>query len=110
MLVNGERKYLSNEDTQWHPGEGDFEPANENNNGFIYFSTEQLPTGNNSIEISVLSYFDVPEPNFKSKAFVEIKRITFLDTTTGGAGTCVAVPDGAYAPANSHYPNQCEAG
>ena len=71
---------------------------------FITISTENLPFGKNSIEISLLSEFTEKDPNFVSRAQVEIKRITFNGTIDGGARECIEVPDGWYAPALSCSP------
>ena len=80
------------------------EPSNEKLDGFVYFESGLIPYGNNSVEISVLSNFDEYQKDFKSKANVEIKRITFLGTTVGGASDCIPVPDGWYAASMSHFP------
>ena len=54
------------------------------------------------MEISVLSEVDSGEDeDFVSTAKVEISRIQFLGTTTGGASSCVPVPDGYFAKAGS---------
>jgi len=43
------------------------------------------------------------DPNYISKAYVEIKRVTFFGTSTGGASECYPVLDGWYAPALSSH-------
>lgn len=58
----------------------------------------------------MLSEFETLNPDFKSKAKAEIKRITFAGVEHGGASRCIAVPDGWYAPDKSVWPQQCEAG
>lgn len=63
-----------------------------------------MPFGNNSVEISIISDIETHKSNFVSKARVQIKRISFLGTTRGGAAECVPVPDGWYAPARSVDP------
>jgi len=67
----------------------------------VYFESGLMPYGNNSIEISAISNFEQYDPNFVSKAHLEIKRITFLGTKVGGASDCIPVPDGWYAEARS---------
>jgi hypothetical protein len=57
-----------------------------------------------------LSEFDKYDPNFVSKAQVEIKRIAFSGTVNGGASKCIDVPGGWFAPALSVYPSQCPTG
>ena len=66
-----------------------------------------MPFGNNSIEISVLSEFETYDPDFVSKAHVEIKRISFTGTSKGGAAECLPVPEGYFAPASSVKPYKC---
>ena len=99
VLVNGVLQYSSNQDTQSDDFGINLEPSNEQLDGFVYFESGLIPYGNNSIEISVISNIEEYRPDFVSKANVEIKRITFLGTTVGGASDCIPVPLGWYAPA-----------
>lgn len=83
----------------------DLEPSNEElESDFTYLETYNMHSGDNSIEISVLSNVERFDPKFISKANVEIKRITFLGTTNGGAGDCIPVPAGWFAPKLSTMP------
>jgi hypothetical protein len=50
---------------------------------------------------------DKYDPNFKSSAKVEIKRITFIGLQSGGAADCLKAPDGWYGPAHSSTPLRC---
>lgn len=109
VLINGHLQFSSNKDTN-SVEEYNLEPANESVDGFTYFESGLIPYGNNSIEISVLSEFSDFQPEFTSQAHVEIKRISFLGTTNGGASDCIAVPEGWFAPALSTLPSQCPPG
>ena len=60
------------------------------------------------MEIIVLSEVQNRLDSYESRAHVEIKRIHFLGTTTGGASDCITVPDGYYAPEKSELPLRCE--
>lgn len=92
-----------------------FDPENERKynhekSDFDNFESSIIPFGSNSFEISVLSNKQIRDPDFVSKAHVEIQRITFYGTSTGGASECYPVEDGWYAPELSSHALQCEAG
>ena len=90
------------------PSRGDSKYSNDQ--AFVSLRTTTVPYGNNTIEISVISEFETFDPEFVSKAQVEIKRIAFTGTINGGASRCIDVPEGSYAPAKSVYPSWCPAG
>ena len=58
----------------------------------------------------MLSNVEDRKADYHSNAMVEIKRITFLGTTVGGASDCIPVPRGWYSPARSVLPSKCEPG
>ena len=84
--------------------------SSKGDNEFITISTKQLPIGTNSIEISVINELDKPDPNFISRAVVEIKAISFEGAIHGGAKMCLPVTEGWYAPEKSEAPTKCPAG
>ena len=104
VLVDGSLQYTRNEDTPHFDKDVLQEIGEDADETFITMSTGVIPYGENSIEISVLSEFEVWDPDFVSTAQVEIKRISFNGTLNGGARECIPVPDGWYAPELSIHP------
>ena len=101
VLVDGNLQFSSNKNTPYLERAKYIEKGEDTDESFIWISTETLPFGKNSVEISLLSEVTERDPEFVSRAQVEIKRISFNGTMSGGARECIPVPTGFYAPALS---------
>lgn len=89
IMIDGDSIVDVNIDTQF---EDDIDE-----DGFVTFESPLLDQGISQLEISVLSEFETIDPNYISKARVEISKIAFIGNADGGAVDCIGVEDGFYA-------------
>lgn len=102
FMIDGDSLIDVNEDTQYEDDIDD--------DGFVTFESPLIERGVSQLEISLLSEFETHDPNYVSKARVEISKIAFIGNAYGGAVDCIGVEDGFYAEQESTAASQCEPG
>lgn len=75
-----------------------------------FVSPPIITQGVHSLDIAILSNFEVAVSTFTSKARVIIKNISFANTKFGGATQCFECPGGQYSTGATSRCSQCPVG